>query len=203
MTKRKTCEKCKRPIKVCFCERISVIENQWPITILQYFKESKHPLNTANIAELSLTNCKIHLTNNENYKEQIKTLIQPTPNQALLIYPDKDSTPIEKIDTNETRPLIFLDGTWRKTRRLLYESPELDQLPKVSISPDMISRYKIRKAPSPESLSTLEAIVHVLSVLEKDPTKYQPLLNTMDTMINKQIEIMGEETFKKNYPNSD
>jgi len=39
----------------------------------------------------------------------------------------------------------------------------------------------------------------VLSALEKDSEKYQPLLATMDWMIQQQIEKMGEETFARNY----
>ena len=198
MTKRKLCDQCKRPGKVCFCQSITTVENLWPVVILQHFKESKHPLGTAIIAELSLKNCKLHLSNNENYTKQKDLLIKQQP---LLIYPGNDSIPMEEIASDKPRPLIFLDGTWRKTRLLLHESPELNQLTKVNINPEKLSRYKIRKAPMPEALSTLEAIIDVLSALEKDQTKYQPLLHTMDTMINKQIELMGEETFKRNYLN--
>ena len=119
MTKRKICTHCQRPINVCYCDSITRVENLWPIVILQYFKESKHPLGTANIAALSLKNCHLRLSNDKSYHEQNDLLLK---HQPLLIYPGKDSTPIEDIALSKPRPLLFLDGTWRKTRRLLHES---------------------------------------------------------------------------------
>jgi len=200
MAKRKLCDQCKRPVSVCYCQFISKHANEWPVTILQHYKETHHPLSTATIAKLGLSHCDILLSNDPYYHEKKEQLINQQP---LLIYPGEESIPIEEMKFEKPRPLVFLDGTWRKTRLLLHESPELNQITKVSINPDSISRYRIRKSPNPQALSTLEAIVHVLSLLEKDQTKFQSLLDAMDQMVNKQIELMGEETFKRNYLNKD
>jgi len=200
MPKRKLCDRCKRPITVCYCQHISKQENNWPVTILQHYKESHHPLGTATIAKLGLNHCDILLSNDPNYQENKERLIKQQP---LLIYPGEESIPIEEMKFEKPRPLVFLDGTWRKTRLLLHESPELNQITKVSINPDTISQYRIRKTPNPQALSTLEAIIYVLSLLEKEQMKYQSLLDAMNNMVNKQIELMGEETFKRNYLNKD
>jgi DTW domain-containing protein YfiP len=206
MSKRTYCDRCNRPSQVCFCQNISLLDNHWPISIIQFYKEKKHPLGTITIAKLGLSNCQVILSDDPNYNDMRENLIKQQP---LLVYPGENSIPLEplaedvlrneNLSTSEKRPILFLDGTWRKTRRLLHESPELDKLTKISIQPDMHSRYRIRKAPNPQALSTLEAIVYVLSLLEKDSNKYQSLLDAMDLMINKQIEMMGNETFKQNY----
>jgi len=196
MIKRMLCQRCERPINVCYCQNITTLENQWPVYIFQYFKENKYALGTARIAKLSLNNCNIFPSNHQEYQKQLDTLFLQSP---LLIFPGKDSIPLTSLSLSKPKPLIFLDGTWRKTRRLLHESPQLESFVKVSFETNRLSRYRIRKAPSLFSVSTLEAIVYVLSYLENEPTKYQSLLNSMDLMINKQIEMMGETTFKKNY----
>ena len=177
------------------------VENLWPVYIFQYFKEKQHPLNTAIIAKLGLKQSEIIRSNEANFDQQCEAIIKQQP---LLIYPGEDSIPIETLldesaITEKPRPILFLDGTWRKTRLLIHESPQIAQLQKISIKPKLRSRYKIRKAPNPDAISTLEAIVYVLSRLEHEPDKYHSLLETMDIMINKQIEMMGEETFSKNY----
>ena len=82
---------------------------------------------------------------------------------------------------------------------MLLESPALMQLPKVSFQPETVSRYRIRKEPDQYALSTLEAIVYALSVLEGNADTYKPLLDSMDWMIEKQIELMGKDVFEKNY----
>jgi len=73
------------------------------------------------------------------------------------------------------------------------------QLPRVSFQPETVSRYRIRKEPDEYALSTLEAIVYALSVLEGNVDTYQPLLDSMDWMIEKQIELMGRDVFERNY----
>jgi len=197
--KRSLCNQCLRPKTVCYCHTISQIENNWPIHILQHPNESKHPIGTAKIAELSLNNCRTYISKNFSNNFEISRLVENT--NPLLIYPGEGSIPIEEIDTLIIRPIIFLDGSWRKTRRMIYETPELQTLTKVSFTPTDPSCYRIRKEPNETAISTLEAIIAVLSKLENEHNKYQPLLKSMEWMINKQIEFMGKEIYKKNYSN--
>ena len=129
--------------------------------------------------------------------------------QAVLIYPGEDAGTLESLSSqtsqaqdaqvHQERTLIFLDASWRKSYRMLMESPYLQALPKIALHPTQKSRYQIRKSKYHHSLSTLEAVVHTLSKLEQDQKKYRPLLKSMDWMIEKQIELMGEDVFKKNY----
>jgi DTW domain-containing protein YfiP len=191
--KRQTCDQCKRPTSHCYCRTIKHINNLWPVHILQHKLEDKHPLGTARIARLSLAHCDIHPLTDERLDLPI------LDSKPLLIYPGEDAQDIDTIDKNTIRPLIFIDATWRKSRRVLYENPKLNELDKVSFTPNFKSRYRIRKEPKDNFVSTLEAIAHVLSVLEGDNKKYEPMLRSMDYIIETQIANMGEETFHKHY----
>jgi DTW domain-containing protein YfiP len=94
--------------------------------------------------------------------------------------------------------LVVPDGTWRKARKLLHLNPLLAQLPRVVLQNVPPSRYRLRKAPGPDALSTLEAIVHALHTLEP-ATSFQALLRPFDALIEGQIAAMGEETFRRNH----
>ena len=192
-----TCQQCHRPLSACFCHRLTKVDNAWPVHILQHKKEAKHALGTAIIAQLSLQHCQLLTAGNSPCQQKLERLI--SEQQPLLIYPGNDSQSLSEVVGQTLRPLIFIDSTWRKSKRMLLESPQLQSLPKVSFKPAQPSRYQIRKASNASARSTLEAIVTVLSALEKDSEKYQPLLATMDWMIQQQIEKMGEETFARNY----
>ncbi len=190
--KRSICTQCKRPLKVCYCHTIQHVDNRWPIHILQHPAESKHAIGTARIASLSLNQCQLQV--GENFDDDALNVLQP-----LLVYPGEHSQNLEELNLLEPQPLLFIDASWRKSRRMLLESPALMQLPKVSFQPEMVSRYRIRKEPDQYALSTLEAIVYALSVLEGNADRYLPLLDSMDWMIEKQIELMGKDVFEKNY----
>lgn len=202
---RPLCQRCHRPTPVCFCHTLTTVNNQWPVYILQHPKESKHAIGTAIIAQLSLQHCRSLIVGNSDDEKILAAVI--AEQQPLLVYPTTDSIPLDDIvkqtstivPTDMPRPLIFIDGTWRKSKRILLESPQLQSLAKISFTPTQAGRYQIRKAPNPNALSTVEAIVTVLSKLEKEADKYQSLLATMDWTIQQQIEKMGRETFNRNY----
>ncbi len=72
--------------------------------------------------------------------------------------------------------LVLLDGTWRKSLKMLHANAPLQALPRLALQAGAPSRYLIRKAPKPGQLSTLEAACMALSVLENAPERYKPLL---------------------------
>lgn len=198
---RPRCPQCLRPESVCYCHTISTIDNHWPIAILQHKQEINHAIGTARIAQLSLSRC-CTVTSGSPEAEQL--LLDCTAQQVCLVYPGENSRPLinarAEWASDKVRPLLFIDGTWRKTKRMLYESPLLAALPRVSLNPQQLSRYRIRKSPNHSALSTIEAIVLSLSTLENNPSKYQPLLTSLEWIIDQQVKAMGNDVFNRNYP---
>lgn len=112
--------------------------------------------------------------------------------QPILLYPDtSEDGRIEKspafippsTDATIQLRLIVLDGTWRKSREMLYLNRLLQQLPRLPLSDLPASHYRIRKAHKPDQLSTFEASCYALIQLEKNSEKYQPLLQAFDSFV--------------------
>ena len=79
----------------------------------------------------------------------------------------------------------LLDGTWRKSLRMLHANPLLQALPRWSLAPGEPSRYgALRKAALPTQLSTLEAACAALADIEAAPARYRPLLASLDRFID-------------------
>jgi hypothetical protein len=57
----------------------------------------------------------------------------------------------------ECNALIVIDGTWKKANKIFHTHSELHTLPRCDIQ-HVKNQYKIRKSPSEQHLSTLEAI---------------------------------------------
>ncbi len=83
--------------------------------------------------------------------------------------------------------LVVLDGTWRKSRKMLFLNPALRDLPRMSLQQVAPSRYRIRKAHAPDQLSTLEATCQALAQLEVDQEKFLPLLQAFDGFVGEQL----------------
>ena len=193
---RLTCSQCLRPLSVCYCGQIRRQDNRWPIHILQDIHEAKHAIGTARIAALSLEQCLMDEVDPEQVTQNFEHLQASSP---VLIYPAQNAKPVTDLLTLSPRPLIFLDASWRRSRRMMFSMPWLQELPAYLLNPAAESRYRIRKQPQSEALSTLEAIVSCLQTLEHDPSRFDSLLATMDWMIEQQISHMGNETWLNNY----
>ncbi|MDH4565658.1 DTW domain-containing protein [Pseudomonas sp. BN414] len=195
---RPSCPRCQRPETHCLCPSIPHLASRTRVLLLQHPSEVNHALNTARLAALGLANAELRV--GERFTDLAETLAD-TRYRACLLFPGDDARPVAEVaGDDDPRPLLLVvpDGTWRKARKLLYLNPELEALPRVTLPDGLTSRYRLRKAPMAGALSTLEAIVAALDILEA-PTRYDDLLRPFEALIQGQIEAMGEETFRKNH----
>ncbi|MFI8376643.1 tRNA-uridine aminocarboxypropyltransferase [Pseudomonas helleri] len=195
---RAQCSRCMRPQTHCLCALIPQLDSRTRVLLLQHPSEVSHALNTARLAALGLTHAQLRVG---EVFDDLDQLINQPGYQARLLFPGEDTqvlTAYELADKSLPLLLVVPDGTWRKVRKLLHLNPMLAQLPRVTLPQGAVSRYRLRKAPGPGALSTLEAIVQALEILEA-PTSFAPLLRPFEALIEGQIEAMGAETYERNH----
>ncbi|MCD5985031.1 tRNA-uridine aminocarboxypropyltransferase [Pseudomonas sp. CDFA 610] len=193
---RSRCERCLRPDAHCLCALIPHLDSRTRVLILQHPDEAKHALNTARLAALGLSNTELRIG---EVFEGLEELLSLPGYQPRLLFPG-DAAQRLTVGQTETLPtlLVVPDGTWRKARKLLHLNPPLAALPRVTLGEVPASRYRLRKAPGPDALSTLEAIVHALQTLEA-PASFEALLKPFDALIDGQIRAMGNEIYQRNH----
>lgn len=194
---RKQCERCLRPVKQCLCASIEAVAAQTQVIILQHPSEQKHALNTARLVKLALADCQLHV--GEDF-----SALQPilTRQGSYLLFPNANAMLANQVPEATVKQLIVLDGTWRKAKKILYLNPWLLTLPCLTLDSQLSSRYRLRKAPMAESLSTIEAVTYCLAALEPNHD-FQPLLKPFDALIEGQIQAMGQTLYKQNYLTKD
>ena len=196
MMSRVQCPRCLRPQTHCLCPLIPSLDSRTRVLLLQHPSEVNHALNTARLAALGLTNAELIV--GEVFAD-LPTLLKRPGYQARLLFPADDAQPMQAYDASD-EPLLLVvpDGTWRKARKMLHLNPLLMALPRVTLAEGGVSRYRLRKAPGPGALSTIEAIVQALQTLEA-PASFEPLLKPFEALIEGQIAAMGQETFQRNH----
>lgn len=195
---RAQCPRCLRPQTHCLCALIPQLDSRTRVLLLQHPSEVNHALNTARLAALGLTNAELRVG---EVFDDLATLLNPPGYQARLLFMGDGAQLIQADEpSGENLPLLLVvpDGTWRKARKLLHLNPLLAQLPRVTLPGGAVSRYRLRKAPEPGALSTLEAIVHALDILEA-PLSFAPLLRPFEALIEGQITAMGAQTYQRNH----
>ncbi|MCI0912707.1 tRNA-uridine aminocarboxypropyltransferase [Pseudomonas putida] len=194
---RPRCERCQRPLDHCLCPLIPSLDSRTRVVLLQHPSETSHALNTARLAALGLVNAELRVG---EVFEDLGDLLSAPGYRPVLLFPGEQAQVLAADGDAEGRPLMLIvpDGTWRKARKLLYLNPLLEALPRVTLAQVSPSRYRLRKAPEPGAVSTIEAVVQALNVLEQ-PACFDALLRPFEALIEGQIRAMGTETFHRNH----
>lgn len=197
---RAACPRCKRPLNYCYCSGLSAERADIDLIILQHPKETRHPMNTARIAELGISNCEIWVGEDFTQHQPLLELIEHK--QCYLLFPGPDAQDSQQIlQHHKPEVVIIIDGTWRKARRIYHVNPQLQSLPALTLNHDQLSDYRIRKVPDPSALSTLEATVVLLRQASHKQDAHQLLLDVFDQMVQMQIDTMGKDIYQNNYKN--
>lgn len=204
-TKRPTCATCLRPQSTCICCWITPTVHAVEVLILQHPLEVANAKGSARLLHLSLAHSRL-VTGEVFAEAELQALLSApltpeaaqTPKHAVLLYPDtpQDAAPgmpappllaPDWLREPSQLRLIVLDGTWRKSRKMLYLNPLLQRLPRLPLRDMPASHYLIRKAHRPDQLSTLEATCAALMQLEGGVGQFQPLLTAFDGFVTQQL----------------
>jgi DTW domain-containing protein YfiP len=179
------CYGCFRPRGDCFCATIPTIDNRTDVLILQHMRERFHPFNTARMVHRALRCSQLAVAHNQQLAESLPTLLKP---RAGVLYPGPEATLLGELPEDQ-RPdqLLILDGTWHHAKTMMRDISLLQGLPHYRLAPAEPSCYRIRREPNPLALSTVEATIAALRVLEPDTPGLDRLLAAFVAMIDHQL----------------
>jgi DTW domain-containing protein YfiP len=187
MTSGGRCFECFRPKPACFCTSIPLIWNKTEVVILQHRRERFHRFNTARIVRKALHNSQMWA----DYTDNIARRLELKP-RAGLLSPGPTATLLSELPVDQ-RPdqLVVVDGTWHQAKTLIREIQLLQRLPRYQLLPDSPSRFRIRREPNATSLSTVEAVVQALRIVEPETAGLDQLLEAFDKMVETQLAHTG------------
>ncbi len=92
---------------------------------------------------------------------QLLALLADPQWQPYIVFPGEFVAPervVSEVRQEEgKRPLfILLDATWSEARKMFRKSPYLEHLPVLSLSPEKLSRYKLRRSKRDDHFCTAE-----------------------------------------------
>ncbi|MEX8518824.1 MAG: tRNA-uridine aminocarboxypropyltransferase [Leptothrix sp. (in: b-proteobacteria)] len=192
---RPLCSCCQRPLRACICRWISPTANAVEVLILQHPLEQHQAKGSARLLGLSLQRSRLAIGEAFEPAALQRLLGDATepaapvgPRYNLLLYPETvadaagplplapEPLDLAQLSTPERLRLVVLDGTWRKSRKMLFLNPLLQTLPRLPLLAPPPSQYTLlRKAHRLDQLSTLEATCLALQQLEGDAARYAPL----------------------------
>jgi DTW domain-containing protein YfiP len=171
---------------VCYCSALPRIETATRVVILQHPRERDMPIGTARMASLCLPRAELHVGVRWIDEPLARTLDDPG-RPAILLYPGPGALDILREPPRGPVTLVVVDGTWSQARTVVRDNPVLQALPRYAFATPEPSHYRIRREPRAEYVSTIEALMHVLGVLEGDPARFRSLLDPLYAMVDAQL----------------
>lgn len=194
---RVTCERCQRPLVACYCAQLSSIETRTRVVVLQHPRERHKAIGTARIAALCLPSAEILVGVDFTQDRRARALLANPQAPAVLLYPSSDARDLSVDAPTGPVTLVVVDGTWHHAKTLVRENPWLASIPKVAFTPERPSEYRIRREPRDDYVSTIEALILALGLLEGDREKFQALMHPFRAMVDTQLSFVGKGTARK------
>jgi DTW domain-containing protein YfiP len=183
---RVACPRCLRPQASCLCALVRPTEHHTEVLVLQHPQEQRQAKNSVALLRLSLAHCEV-VVGEQFAPATLQALLQRPGLETRLLYPEVPTMPAPLVpETSAAVPLrlVVLDATWRKSLRMLHEHPVLAALPRLSLDAPAPTRYRaIRAARRADQVSTLEATVQALAMLEGASFDAAPLLDAFDRFV--------------------
>jgi DTW domain-containing protein len=184
--RRAACARCLRPQATCLCALARPTAHRTEVLVLQHPQEQRQAKNSVALLRLSLAHCEVVV--GERFPAgALQALLQRPGRETRLLYPDVPAAPAPAaagLRAGAPLRLVVLDATWRKSLRMLLEHPALATLPRLSLDAPAPTCYRaIRAARRADQVSTLEATVQALAMLEGASFDAAPLLDAFGRFV--------------------
>ncbi len=175
------------------CGLVARVRNEVDVLVLQHPDEVGQAKGTARLMRLGLARCRVAVGEIFETDALLEMLDGDVSGSALLYPSDTVAGTRSPMPPARPRRLVVLDGTWRKSLRMLHATPLLQTLPRWALSLSRPSRYgALRKAALSTQLSSLEAACVALGEIESAPARYEPLLATLDRFVDQRLRFVGD-----------
>ncbi len=202
---RHLCLTCRQPQFGCFCAFVQNFDPKIKFMILIHPIEFKRRIATGRMSHLCLENSELIIGQNYSANQNVNDVLRNPENHCVILYPGRTSIDLTSMDS-ETRQSLFpkdkklvifvIDGTWATAGKMVYQSKNLIDLPRICFTPPAPSNFRVRKQPAPGCYSTIEAIHHTLELLgpsqgfDLTTLNHHKLIFVFDKMVEKQLEFI-------------
>ena len=163
------CPRCRVVFSHCLCEWRPKVDADAGICLLMHDVEALKPSNTGWLIADVVPRTSAFGWSRTAVDEQLLALLEDPQWQPYIVFPGEFVQPervVHQVDPLPgKRPLfILLDATWSEARKMFRKSPYLDRFAVLSLEPEQISRYRLRRSRRDDHFCTAEVAAMCLGL---------------------------------------
>lgn len=165
------CERCRLDVNYCICSWQPKVNTTVGVCLLMYDSEPFKPSNTGWLIADIVQETFAFSWSRVGDMQAVVDLITDDKWQPYVVFPGEYAEPErvtqQLIETTKQPLFILLDGTWPEARKMFRKSPYLNNIPVLSLTPEQISRYQLRRSKNDMHLCTAEVAALCLELAEE------------------------------------
>ncbi len=155
------CNQCRVIPDYCLCGWKPSVAAKSAMCLLMYDTEPLKPTNTGWLIADVIDDTHAFGWSRIDVDEQLLALLDDPQWQPYIVFPGEFVAPervVNQVVQEEgKRPLfILLDATWTEARKMFRKSPYLERFPVLSLEPEQMSRYRLRRSKRDDHFCTAE-----------------------------------------------
>jgi DTW domain-containing protein YfiP len=164
------CPRCRVKPSHCLCAHQPQVASEAAVCLLMHDVEALKPTNTGWLIADVVPETYAFGWQRTHVDPGLLTLLADERFQPWVVFPGEFVEPASRVVSQVTlpagkRPLfILLDATWTEARKMFRKSPYLDRFPVLSLAPEEISRYRLRRSRRDDHFCTAEVAAMCLAL---------------------------------------
>ncbi|QXZ08628.1 DTW domain-containing protein [Comamonas sp. Y33R10-2] len=171
------CEGCRLRPSHCMCALRPELNTRAAFCVLMHDSEPLKPSNTGWLIADVVRETYAFGWSRTEVDPQIEALLADPQWQPYVVFPGEYAQSpqrvVQALDGEDARALepgkrplfILLDATWSEARKMFRKSPYLDGFPVLSLHPDLLSRYQLRRSKRDDHFCTSEVAALCLELV--------------------------------------
>ena len=150
--RKERCAGCRLVPSHCMCAFRASVPTRAGMCLVMAEFEALKPSNTGWLIADVVSDTHAFAWSRTHVDPALLALLDDPQWQPVVVFPAEFAPPERVVtelapDASARRPLfILLDGTWSEARKAFRKSPYLDRFPVLSLDPEQLSRYRLRRA---------------------------------------------------------
>ncbi|WP_028238472.1 tRNA-uridine aminocarboxypropyltransferase [Stutzerimonas azotifigens] len=155
------CLRCRVAASHCLCAWQPQVTAQAGVCLLMHDIEPLKPSNTGWLIADVVPDTRAFGWSRTAVDAGLLALLADPQWQPYLVFPGEYAGAERVVEAVAVEPgrrplFVLLDATWTEARKMFRKSPYLDRLPVLSLSPEALSRYRLRRSKRGDHLCTAE-----------------------------------------------